>query len=227
MNNTHLLACDSPALLSEGTIYIFRNLMPVFFLMNFTECSLTLDNADRGIGVLARFMDKLDYEWTFRYCTVLRCIGSTGIHHGINKVGTVESCNFYHNIPHSERGFLYSRRGGFRIANCVFNNQTGRDIFLYEPSDSRFVLVNCVFSSDLLPAVYFSGATSGNIFNSVTGSIRIEHFNTMYCPTASPSQSPTALFSHSSQFFPSARLVQQHLPNPPIRRVHPRDGLIR
>jgi hypothetical protein len=72
--------------------------------LNFAECWLPRDSDDSGIGFAFAATGDGQADWSFRYCTVLKCSGSTGIQHNANGLGTVAYRNFDANLAAGGRG---------------------------------------------------------------------------------------------------------------------------
>jgi hypothetical protein len=62
--------------------------------LNFSECQLSLDSTDTGVGFVFIAGDNFQGDWSFRYCTVLKSSGASGLQHNGDGLGKVAYCNF-------------------------------------------------------------------------------------------------------------------------------------
>jgi hypothetical protein len=181
----------------RGTFLIDKQTSFSFEYLNFSDCRLPSESThnDHPIGFLFYVFKNTITPWSFRFGTVLKCSGSSGIHHNELSSGTVESCNFYDNVARNDLGIIACQKAGVAVRDCIFERNS-REIFLYSGA-SRFSVNGCVFSSPLgsLPSAYFDDSSSGNFFGTTTASHAILHVHREYCatstPTATPAPTPT------------------------------------
>jgi hypothetical protein len=67
---------------------------------------------------------------------------------------------------------------------------------------AKFTINNCIFTSSALPVGSYYELTELNEFNTVANSPIFEHFNTHYCPAATPAETQlrTSVPTRSSLF---------------------------
>jgi hypothetical protein len=171
--------CARDGDLAFGTIADSIGFTSSYRVLNFSHCSLSQTEGDGSVLAVSQ----ADGNWTFSYCTVVNCVGLSGIWSRCESLCGVTYCNFYDNSVPAMSGVIACERIGVLVRWCVFKNNT-HDIFLERLSDeSRFQIMNCVFSGQLPDESYYL-ATVNNVFHSETATRYIDHLDTGYCPAA-------------------------------------------
>jgi hypothetical protein len=193
VNSSSFVECGSQTSLTAGVLCVDKDTHFYFTSLNFSECRLSADLADGGAAIGFIFYDFINRynPWYLRYCTVLKCSGSTGIHHSDSGDGTVEYCNFYGNVARADRGVLFTFSHGLNVQYCVFEGNS-REIFMATVGSVKFSMIGCVLSSPegSIPSAYFDGASSGNVFGMTTASYVITHSVPAECRTSTPTPTP-------------------------------------
>jgi hypothetical protein len=174
---------------ASGTVSVSGIFACSYHLLNFTDCKLS---SSVGEGSIIE-VSEADGNWTFLSCNVCGCVGFSGIGSGCEAVCYVRWCNFVDNLFSPFSGVLSCSRTGLFVDSCVFENNSN-EIVLGESSEIGFVIVNCVFSSDLPDDSYYLSTTL--IFVQRKTSTRyLSHFDTAVCPAGRLSVSSTDLFT--------------------------------
>jgi hypothetical protein len=124
-------------------------------------------------------------EWNTVFCTFLRCTGDTIIDSASSSAGIVRLCNFCGNQVSEDRAVIFCRTIGATVNSCIFKNNV-YDLARDAAADaSMFTLINCVFdghqASNVADVVF-----SDNIFDSVTNSLFLVHFENEHCLAEDP-----------------------------------------
>jgi hypothetical protein len=198
--------CGTATTTTKGTILIDKNADFSFLYLNFTECRTesAAPDGDSNVGFVFFAFANSNRPWFFRYSTVLKCSGFTGVHHREASAGTVEYCNFYANAAHADRGLLFSHATGMVVKYCIFD-ASGPEVYLDKGATVSFSMIGCVFSSTSLPASYVD-TLSGNTFGENTASYPLLHLETFYCPATTP----TPACVHFSGAFKRRLTVPDH-----------------
>jgi hypothetical protein len=192
MASSSLVDCGDEASSARGTLFIDKN--PAFSLvyLNFSGCQLPSNAAsgDDAIGFIFWAYVHSRHPWYLRYCTVVDCSGSSGIHHTSSSVGTIEYCNFYDNVARSDRAVLSTWGSGQILRFCIFDGNS-REMML-SGGGRKFSMTDCVLScpAGSLPSDYFDDLSSGNFFGTTTESLAITPLETENCRTPWPAKTP-------------------------------------
>jgi hypothetical protein len=194
---------------ASGTLRISTNFICSYHLLNFTSCCLSYSNDfSVGDGSILEFSDS-DGNFSFSSCTIVGCIGRSGIRNRCDNDCYVCFINFYNNSFWSFSGVLSCERRGLIVDTCIFHDNTN-ELILDDSSEIGFIISNCVFSSDLPNGSYYL-STTNNIFNTKTISLYFAHFATSFCPAAASFPSQTNPFTGSSCRYRSIGHIVQAL----------------
>jgi hypothetical protein len=163
----------------DATVYVSEDHSIEFSLLNFSDCCYQTTLTGRGRGFVCYFPHDVARPWSFRYSTVVRCRGATGLHHSYYADVTVEYCNFYDNVAHSNLGVLYAWKSGMIVKLSVFNGNSG-DVVLELDAARRFQIVDCVFAA-ALPDGCFDESSAGNAFGVTTPSLPLSNLPSQAC----------------------------------------------
>jgi hypothetical protein len=185
IRNSLFADCGAAGDESDVTIYMGTDQEPDqsfdFYLLHFSDCCYQTTDLERGRGYVFYAGYDRTNPWHFRYSTVVRCEGSTGIHHNYEAYGTIEYCNFYANVAHADRSVLYGWQSGMIVAFSVFNGNN-IDVIMHNSSPvRRFEFIGCVFSAASLPDGCFDGSTWGNAFGVETPSLPLPNLRLDAC----------------------------------------------
>jgi hypothetical protein len=202
INDTNFVSCRDVSSFqpAKGTIADSTSAFHNFHRLNFTACGLQQNSSGMVLYHHQVDADTVGIGWNFSECTVLQCVGSTGIEISIaiRLIPAVSRCNFYENRV--SNAFLYAF--GIRVEGCIFRDND-KDIARPSlPTTGRFAVLNCVFS-DSLPSESDCDVMTGNVGNQATASLYLVHFSTFYCPVATPLVVPPTL-THSRSRSPTA-----------------------
>jgi hypothetical protein len=172
---------------ASGTIDDQDGAESTFSRLNFTDCRLNPSSgrdAGHGSVILSRHPSA---DFNFRYCTVLHCIGSTGIQITATATPAIQYCNFYDNAfsdGETTGALFYANAYGMTVTFCVFNNNSAI-FFLSGTIVTGYAVAHCVFSQNIAWNSIFT-LTSNNYVLTTTASHTIAYTWFTYCPTASP-----------------------------------------
>jgi hypothetical protein len=220
INDSNLVSCGDSGGDRYGTIHIQSGITLGYMNLNFSECRFLCTSVSSGRGFVFLIDTGNAGNWSFYYCTVVNCSGTSGIDNVSPTVGHVEYCNFYFNEAYSSRGLICSIRIGIVVEHCIFVTGAVNEFYLFTDgmaSDAaKFTITNCIFTSLSLPVGSYYDFTAANEFGTTTNSHLLNHFNTHYCPapTTTGVAQPSAIFetvefTHwSSPYFPSGHILR-------------------
>jgi hypothetical protein len=184
-----------------GTINSESKLQIALQTMNFTDCVATSEGSALSAG-RNQGGSRQDTRFTSIYVTCVDCRGGSVFHssQGSGNQNSISDSNFYNNSV--SIGVICAANGiGLSVSNCIFRDSNGPEITMEGSTGTQFVISNCVFSG------WFSWSSSaidggGNVFSSLTLSHVIALSHTGFCPTLSPTRTPSV--SPSSGFLLTA-----------------------
>jgi hypothetical protein len=129
--------------------------------------------------------------WTFTFCTVAQCDGSTVLY-GENPTGTqiahIDQCNFIGNVVTNALVFVTVK--GFLVTKCFFGESIESSrLFRLDSAPSsgeaKFQINECVFTnSNSQPDPAYCNSDGSNALNPAATSLLLTHLDTLLCPRA-------------------------------------------
>jgi hypothetical protein len=177
-----------------GTIADDLGVDSVYRGTNFSFCALRSPEAFGEGSVLYARRDS--GHWNFSFSTFLYCSGFSAIHNNCDQVCELSFSNVYNNVVPVDSGVVFCRSVGIVVESCIFNNNSAEFFLEHYSPGSGFRILHCMFSADLPNAVYFDQLV-GNVANTETASLSLDHFDTFDCPAARP-QAQTSTFTSFS-----------------------------
>jgi hypothetical protein len=191
---------------AAGTIDDQQTSESEWLRLNFSYCGVDPSGGGNGGDGVVIYSRVTGGDFTFTYCTVLKCIGATGIDFSTTTHRLTDHCNFYRNVfsSGSKTLFYSSTAYGLAVSHCIFNSNSD-PIFALRVSGYThgYIVSNCVFSADIAWNSVFSSTFNNQIMaEPVSHTLTYPWFT--FCPTASPTQSP----SETPFLSPTQRLTQ-------------------
>jgi hypothetical protein len=183
---------------ASGTVRVSSAFNCDYHLLNFSFCALRYSSDSSGGDGCVLEVSDTNGNWNFSSCTVVRCIGLSGIQNRCTSLCCVQLCNFYGNAFSEFSGVLSCERTGLLVEFCIFEANTNEIILVDAVGESGFIISNSVFSSSLPSGPYY--LSTGDVFVNTRATTRyFEYLDTTLCPGAPDLPSPTSVFTSVSR----------------------------
>jgi hypothetical protein len=181
---------------AAGTIDDQQISESIWLQLNFSYCGLSPNGESNGADGVVIYSRLAAAKFNFTYCTVIECVGATGIDFHATSHRLIDHCNFFHNdFSAGNKALFYARTAyALRVSYCVFNGNSNPLFAVGLPDGNNnygYIVTDCVFSAAFAWDSAFS-STFNNQIIAAPASHTLTYTWFAFCPNASPTQAATA-----------------------------------